>query len=155
MGITVRPIGRIQGGTVRLHKRWTKALDGIEGFSHLIVLFWLHEAHRPSLKIHPKGVKQIPKIGYLATRTPHRANPIGVTVVRLFKRRGSILFVEGLDAWDGTPVLDVKPYTKKDSIRRLRMPGWVSLLDKAETDPLRKYVSGNDSGLARRATTEI
>ena len=138
MSLTLRPIGRVRGGTIRLHKRWSKALDGIEGFSHLIVLFWLHEARRPELKIHPKGVKQIPKIGYLATRT-HRANPIGVTVVRLSKRRGPILWVEGLDAWDGTPVLDVKPYTKKDSIKKFRFPGWVHRLDRLETDPLRKY----------------
>lgn len=141
MAITLRPIGSVHGGTIRLHKRWTKALDGIEGFSHLIVLFWLHEAHGPDLKIHPKGVKQIPKIGYLATRTPHRVNPIGVTVVRFSKRRGPILWVEDLDAWDGTPILDIKPYTKKDSIRRIRIPGWVRLLDKAELDPLRRYAS--------------
>ena len=141
MSLILRPIGRVRGGAIRLHKRWTKALDGIEGFSHLIVLFWLHQAHKPDLKIHLKGVKRIPKIGYLATRTPHRANPIGVTVVRLSKRHGPILWVEGLDAWDGTPVLDVKPYTKKDSIRRLRMPGWVRLLDKTKLDPLRRYAT--------------
>lgn len=134
-----RPIGRVRGGTIRLHKRWTRALAGIGGFSHLIVLSWLREAHKPDLKIHPKGINQVPKIGYLATRTPHRANPIGVTVVRLSKRRGSILWVEGLDAWDGTPVLDVKPYTKKDSIKKIRFPGWVRRLDRLETDPLRRY----------------
>lgn len=135
MSITLHPIGRAGDGTIRLHKPWIKALDGIEGFSHLIVLFWLHEARTPDLKIHPKGVKRIPKIGYLATRTPHRANPIGATVVRLTKRRGAVLWVEGLDAWDGTPILDIKPY--------------------AETDPLRRYASGSDSRLARRTTTQI
>lgn len=136
-----RPIGRVRGEELRLHRRWSRALDGIQGFSHLLVVTWLSEARRPELKLHPKGDKRIPKLGCLATRTPHRPNPIGVTVVRLVRRRGSVLLVEGLDVWDGTPVLDLKPYTKRDAIRRFRMPGWVRLLDKAEKDPLRRYAS--------------
>ena len=133
------PIGRVQDGVIRVHSRWTRALDGIEGFSHLLVLFWLHKARPPKLRIHPRGDRRIPMLGFLATRTPHRANPIGATVVRLLKRRGNRLWVGGLDAWNGTPVLDIKPYTLKDSIRNPRLPGWVKRLDKAETDPLRKY----------------
>lgn len=137
--LAVRPIGRVRGGSILIHKRWLKALGGIEGFSHLIVVFWLGEARKPELKIHPKGIKQLPRIGYLATRTPHRFNPIGVTVARLLKRRGCELQVKGLDAWDGTPVLDIKPYTRKDAIKRFRIPGWVRRLDRLETDALRKY----------------
>jgi tRNA-Thr(GGU) m(6)t(6)A37 methyltransferase TsaA len=139
MALTLHPIGRVEGRTILVRKRWAQALAGIEGFSHLIVLFWLSQAHKPVMKIHPKGIRGIPRIGYLATRTPHRANPIGMTVVRLIRRRANRLWVEGLDAWDATPVLDLKPYTKKDAVRRFRMPAWVKLLDKAEVDPLRKY----------------
>jgi len=139
MTFSIRPIGRVRGGSIRLHKRWSKALDGIEGFSHIIVLFWLDQAHKPDLRLHPKGIKHLPKVGYLASRTPHRFNPIGVTVVPLRARRLNILQVEGLDAWEGTPVLDIKPYTKKDSIRKLHIPDWVKILDKLEKDPLRRY----------------
>lgn len=135
------PIGRVRGQRIELRKHWTKALNGIEGFSHVIVLFWLDKARKPEMKIHPKGIQQIPKIGYLATRTPHRANPIGMTVVKLAKRRGNVLWVEGLDAWDGTPILDIKPYTKREAIKNYRMPRWIKLLDQQETDPLRKYAS--------------
>jgi tRNA-Thr(GGU) m(6)t(6)A37 methyltransferase TsaA len=124
---------------IQIHRRWLKALKGIEGFSHLIVVFWLDRAHKPDMQIHPRGQKGIPWVGYLATRTPHRANPIGLTVVRLLNRKGTRLTVKGLDAWDGTPILDIKPYTRKDAVPRFRMPGWVRLLDRLETDPLRRY----------------
>lgn len=134
-------MGRVRGGKIELHKRWAKALDGIEGFSHIIVLFWLDRARKPDMKIHPKGIQQIPEIGYLATRTPHRANPIGMTVVKLVRRQGNVLRVKGLDAWDGTPILDIKPYTKREAIKNYRMPQWVKLLDQQETDPLRKYAT--------------
>jgi tRNA (adenine37-N6)-methyltransferase len=137
--LRLTPIGLVRGGVIELQKRWTKGLRGIEGFSHIIVLFWLHQAHEPELLFHSHGDKRLPKIGFLATRTPHRPNPIGFTVVRLLRRRGRRLWVEGLDAWDSTPILDIKPYTKKDAIRRYRIPAWVHVLDKFETDPLRRY----------------
>lgn len=137
--LALSPIGRVQGGDILIHKRWLAALKGLEGFSHLFILFWLDRARPPDLTIHPKGIKSLPRIGCLATRTPYRPNPLGLTVVRLLKRRGNRLRVEGLDAWDKTPVLDIKPYTKKDFIPRFRMPAWVRLLDQAEKDPLRKY----------------
>jgi len=139
--LRLRPIGIVRGGRIQVLGRWAAALEGIAGFSHLIVVFWLHQARRPELRIHPKGIRKIPKVGLFATRTPHRPNPIGLTVVRLLKRRGRTLWVEGLDAWDGTPVLDLKPYTRKDFKTGYRMPGWVRLLDRVETDPLRRYAN--------------
>jgi tRNA-Thr(GGU) m(6)t(6)A37 methyltransferase TsaA len=137
--LMVRPIGQVRSGVIQLQKRWTKGLRGIEGFSHIIMLFWLHRARKPELLIHPRGNEYLPKIGFLATRTPHRPNPIGLTVVKLLRRRGRRLWVQGLDAWEGTPILDIKPYTKRDAIRHWRIPTWVRVLDKLETDPLRRY----------------
>lgn len=137
----IHPIGFVRGNEIVVHKKWSGALAGIEGFSHVIVVFWLDRARAPEMKIRPKGLAGVPKVGYLATRTPHRANPIGVSVVRLLARRGARMKVEGLDAWDGTPVLDLKPYTRRDSIRNFKVPSWVRKWDKKETDPLRKYGS--------------
>lgn len=138
--LLLRPIGRVRGADIVLHQRWARALDGLEGFSHLVVLFWLDRARPPArLRIHPRGLADLPEVGLLATRTPHRPNPIGMTVVRLLSRRGAVLRVEGLDAWEGTPVLDLKPYTRKDAVGKSRMPGWVRALDRAEKDPLRRY----------------
>lgn len=146
--LVLQPIGRVRGNTIQVHKRWATGLQGIEDFSHIIIVFWLHQARRPELRIHPKGFKELPRLGFLATRTPHRPNPVGVTVVRLMKRRGLRLWVEGLDAWEGTPILDIKPYTNKDSVKQFRFPAWVHQLDRLETDPLRKY--GNQQQDAER-----
>ena len=139
MRSSLKAIGVVRGGAIVINKRWVKGLAGIGGFSHLLVLGWLHQAHAPQMRIHPKGILTLPKIGFLATRTPHRPNPIGLTVVRLLKRTGRVLRVKGLDAWDGTPILDIKPYTPRDAVRHYRIPRWVRQLDALETDPLRRY----------------
>jgi len=124
-----------------VNSRWSKGLTGIEGFSHILAFFWLHQAHKTDLQISPKSRLKFPTIGFLATRTAHRPNPIGLTVLKLVRRKGHVLWVKGLDVWDGTPVLDLKPYTKRETVKGYRIPSWVKKLDALETDPLRKYGS--------------
>jgi tRNA-Thr(GGU) m(6)t(6)A37 methyltransferase TsaA len=107
----------------------TDALDGLEGFSHIIVIWWMHRAvsDKAPLKIHPKGNRRLPLVGRLVTRTPNRPNLIGKATVRLLQRRGNILKVEGLDAFDGTPVIDIKPYIPGyDSAAGARVPQWIT-----------------------------
>lgn len=96
---------------ILIDENLVEALDGIENYSHIIVLYWLHRRDRNNLplKIHPRGKMDSPKRGIFATRTPDRPNPIGKTTVRLLRREGNILTVQGLDALDGSPVLDIKP----------------------------------------------
>lgn len=105
------------------------ALEGLEGFSHIIVLFWLHrvpEEDRRLTHIHPLGDPRYPLQGVFATRTQNRPNPIGVAVVPLLGRRGSRVRVRGLDAIDSTPVLDLKPYVPYyDSVADAQIPAWV------------------------------
>jgi tRNA-Thr(GGU) m(6)t(6)A37 methyltransferase TsaA len=104
-----------------------KALEGVEGFSHLFVLFYLNQTptdKRQSLKIHPKGRDDLPLIGIFGTRTMFRPNPIGLTLVELLKIDGNVLTVRGLDAFDGTPVLDIKPYVPLGIPENARIPGW-------------------------------
>jgi len=95
-------------------------LDGVENFSHLWVLFWMHRLppeRRDLVKVHPMGRNDLPLAGIFATRSPARPNPMGLTVVRLLERKGNILRVEGLDAIDGSPILDIKPYLpRRDAI---------------------------------------
>ncbi len=105
------------------------ALDGIEGFSHLIIIYWMHKLppnqHPPS-KVHPKGNQSLPLTGVFATRSPTRPNPIGMTVVKLLGHRENILEVVGLDAVNNTPVLDIKPYIPShDSISEATTPEWL------------------------------
>jgi tRNA-Thr(GGU) m(6)t(6)A37 methyltransferase TsaA len=88
-------------------------LDGIEDFSHLLVLYWAHRVPskgRSLLKAHPMGRKDLPLVGIFSTCSPARPNTICATVVRLMKRQESTLTVEGLDALDGSPIVDIKPY---------------------------------------------
>jgi len=127
MRIKVWPVGTVENGITQNHKfdaegtvsriilapRYGRALDGIESFSHIVVLFWLHKIkskEREVVKVHPRRDISIPLTGVFATRSPVRPNPIGMTVVRLIKKEGKILTVKGLDAIDGTPVLDIKPH---------------------------------------------
>jgi tRNA-Thr(GGU) m(6)t(6)A37 methyltransferase TsaA len=111
----------------------TPALKGITGFSHVFVLFWLHQItlkQRETMKVHPRGRKDMPLLGVLATRTNLRPNPIGLTLCELVKVESNVLTVRGLDAYDGTPVLDVKPYDTWDCAPNARMPDWWLKLDR-------------------------
>jgi len=113
---------------------WAEALDGIEEFSHIVVLFWLDRiVGEPTLRIHPKGRADTPLVGLFSTRTPRRPNPIGLATVRLLERRGNLLRVEGLDALDGSPVLDLKPYLARDDlVEGATMPDWVTYIRQRE-----------------------
>jgi tRNA-Thr(GGU) m(6)t(6)A37 methyltransferase TsaA len=92
-----------------LNDELVQALEGITGFSHLFVIFWMSqipEDKRMMLKVHPRGRMDLPLLGVFATRTNLRPNPIGLTLVELLKVEGNILTVRGLDAFNGTPIFD-------------------------------------------------
>ena len=114
---------------IRVNRKWVRALKGLEDFSHIIVLFYLSRSKGISIRVHPKGRKDLPLVGMFATRSPHRPNPIAMTICRLLKRRGSRLTVKGLDAINGTPVIDIKPYIPdNDLVKRARVPSWIKKL---------------------------
>ena len=111
----------------------TEALEGVEEFSHLFVLFWLHkmsDEDRKVMKVHPRGRVDMPLLGSFATRTPCRPNPIGLTRVKLLKIEDNIVTVQGLDGYDGTPVLDIKPFDSWDTTEDFKVPEWWKKLDK-------------------------
>lgn len=92
-----------------------RVLDGIDGYSHLMVLYWGHkvpEKSRLLTRVHPMGRKDIPLTGIFSTCSPARPNPVLLTVVRLLGREDNILKVGELDAVDGSPVIDIKPYVR-------------------------------------------
>jgi len=102
-----------------------EALDGIDGFSHIFVLYYLDKTLYPKpLKVHPRGRMDLPLLGVFATRTNLRPNPVGLTLVELLKVEGNVLTIRGLDAFDGTPVLDVKPFDSWDMAENARVPEW-------------------------------
>ena len=111
---------------VNVDNEFSQALTGLEEYSHIIVIYWLHQADatRISLTVHPRGDKKLPLVGLFASRSPYRPNPVGQKVVRLLRRQENILWVEGLDAIDGTPVIDIKPYIPDyDSAADATTPG--------------------------------
>ncbi len=142
--LTLRPIGVIHNrmrqprrhgwelieSRIAIEPQLREALLGIEGFSHIIVLTWLHLAAaepRELLSLPPAGDPRGSRIGVLALRVPGRPNPIGCTVAELLAVEGCDLRVRGLDAIDGTPVLDLKPYLPHyDSVPEAQLPAWAS-----------------------------
>ncbi|MFC2009616.1 tRNA (N6-threonylcarbamoyladenosine(37)-N6)-methyltransferase TrmO [Chloroflexota bacterium] len=108
-----------------------EAIEGLEQFSHIIVVFWMHKdpsEKRVPTKVHPRGRYDLPLVGLFSTRSPHRPNSIGISAVRLLERKGNVLKVEGLDAIDGTPIIDIKPYLPGDCVPDTAFPQWVAKL---------------------------
>jgi tRNA-Thr(GGU) m(6)t(6)A37 methyltransferase TsaA len=145
MEIDLRPIGRVHSpfkqktdirqedywspegfdpirGELEIYPEYASGLDCTEGFSHLIVLFAFHRSEQGKLTALPPFETE--EKGVFATRSPNRPNPLGLTVLRLLARRDNILEVAGMDMIEGTPILDIKPYTPRDRKPDARF-GWL------------------------------
>lgn len=149
-GINIKPIGVIHvdlsdeevrarwpdgvEGTIEVYEEYAAGLDGIDGFSHIIVVAYMHkvpEEGRRVLKVRPKRLRllgldadKFPEVGVFCTDSPHRPNPIAISIVELISRSGRFLKVRNLDLFDGTPVLDIKPYTPSRRVEEIRLPEW-------------------------------
>jgi tRNA-Thr(GGU) m(6)t(6)A37 methyltransferase TsaA len=93
-----------------LDEKCIGALDGLNRYKYLLVIYHLHRSQDYRERVHPMGDRSIPERGVLATRSPCRPNPIGITVVEMLSVKGNTIRVIGLDALNGTPILDIKPY---------------------------------------------
>jgi len=114
-----------------IEERFMDALEGIEGFSHIMVIFWTGCRVEEPLLVHPAGQVDMPKKGVFATRSPARPNPLAVTTVEILWREGRELIVKGLDAIDGTPVIDIKPHLPSyDAPVNPRLSDWMQELEK-------------------------
>ena len=138
--ITIEPIGlvhtdvaerdvprrrRSMVSEVEIFEPYAAGLEGIEDYSHLYVLFWMHQVDRSTFRslVQPHGGDGS-AAGLFATRSPRRPNPVGLAVVELLERNGPRLTVRRLDAFDGTPVIDIKPYDPYDVFEDVRVPEW-------------------------------
>lgn len=115
---------------INLDPQYAPGLQGLEGFSHLLVVFFLDRAQgfdpTKQLLRRPRGMDDLQEVGVFAQRTKFRPNPIGITAVKLLGIEGNVVRVRGLDALDGTPVLDLKPYMPPfDRVDDVTMPPWV------------------------------
>ena len=139
--ITLKPIGIVRSELKKREHRdvkntvaeiiiepsLTEALDNLDEFSHIIVIYYMHQSHKPApMKVHPKYRTEPTPVGVFASRSPDRPNPLGKTTVKLLERHKNVLKVQGLDAIDGTPVIDIKPYIPGlDSVKNARAPQWM------------------------------
>lgn len=137
IGIVKCPVTEMSQGNwaaieseIHLEPQLAAGLRGLEGFSHVVVVFYLHQAigFDPARQLlrRPRGMETMHEVGVFAQRTKYRPNPIGVSSVELKSIKDNVLVVRGLDALDGTPVLDLKPYMPIfDRIADARTPDWV------------------------------
>ncbi len=141
--ITIKPIGKAKNTAKKpaltgwknliteivLDKRYAKGLDGVEDYSHVIIVYWMRQEKECHLKHHPQGRADVPYGGIFACRCPQRPNRIAISTVKLLSRKSNSIKVKGLDILDGTPILDIKPYTPHyDQVSKARVPAWVNRL---------------------------
>lgn len=118
-----------QEAKIRIFPEFCAGLKGIKDFSHLIILYWAHlrdgEKERRTLLVFPRRHAVNIETGVFACRSPSRPNPIGLCVVELVKNKKCTLTVKGLDAFEGSPIIDIKPYIPRDdSIQNAHVPEW-------------------------------
>lgn len=131
---TVKFIGiveKVEGdeAKIKVFEEFCEGLRGLEGYSHLIILYWIHlrdtEEHRKMLLVYPRRHAVDVSTGVFACRSPSRPNPIGLCVVELVSRENCTLTVRGIDALEGSPIIDIKPYIPRlDSVPNARTPEW-------------------------------
>lgn len=136
-GTPIQPTAALDvEGSVEVFPEYVDGLKDLEGFSHIILLCYMHMAGRPKLHVRPFMDDELH--GVFAVRAPARPNSIGLSTVRLDRIEGNMLYVRDLDIVDGTPLLDIKPYVPKFDHREVTRTGWleknVKKLDDVKDD---------------------
>ncbi|OGS55581.1 MAG: tRNA (N6-threonylcarbamoyladenosine(37)-N6)-methyltransferase TrmO [Euryarchaeota archaeon RBG_19FT_COMBO_56_21] len=123
MPLKLKAIGRVRNGVKETPEDWSKVrsrividpkyvegLQNLDHFKHVWVIFGFNRLRETQLKVHPRHDPSKPLVGVFASRSPTRPNKLGLTLVRLASVRGTVLVVKDLDAYDGSPVYDIKPF---------------------------------------------
>ena len=129
------PVGKVKrqrGSTeLRIFDRYRDALKGLDSFSHAIVLYWFDRNDTPEkrniLQVHPRGNKKNPLTGVFACRAPVRPNLIALSLCKILAIKGEVLSIDKIDALDGSPILDIKPYIPSIDCetKGIRIPDWL------------------------------
>ncbi|AFL66527.1 tRNA (N6-threonylcarbamoyladenosine(37)-N6)-methyltransferase TrmO [Desulfurococcus amylolyticus] len=127
-------------GCIEVLPEYAEGLKGLEGFSHIIIVAYLHKVPgeaRDTLIVKPRRLlrlgfklEELPELGVFATDSPHRPNPLALTIVEVEKIEENRIYVRGLDLFDGTPVLDIKPYDKSRVLQDFKVPEWLRVLEE-------------------------
>lgn len=129
-------------GRVEVYPAYAEGLEYIETFSRLILLYALHAAGEPLLTVRP-FLDDTPR-GVFATRHPRRPNRIGLSVVRLVRRAGTVLHVEDVDTLDATPLIDIKPYVPRFDAPPDAGEGWIGAVDPEQARRRGRRQGGQD-----------
>ncbi len=142
--INLKPIGVVKNGVkeprfgnfadevseIIVDEKFTEALNGIDDYSHVIVVYWMDKVKKSVITHRPQGNPNVPIVGIFSCRCPERPNPIAITTVKLIAHEGNKIKVKGLDILDGTPIIDIKPYWPQyDKVENAKIPSWVNKLD--------------------------
>ena len=130
---SVFPIGVVQRSSgetfIDVMDAYGEALMGLEGFSHMVVLWWFHQNDTPerrrTLKVHPRNNQKNPLTGVFATRSPLRPNPVALSTCKILRIERHRIFIDRIDAFEGTPVIDIKPcISDPDFAADIKIPDW-------------------------------
>jgi len=123
-GMPIQPAGAVDvKGTVEVFEDFRSGLKDLDGFSHIILLYYFHQSQ--SFNLHVVPFLDSESRGLFATRAPRRPNPIGLSVVQLDKIENGVLYIRNVDILDGTPLLDIKPYVPEFDVRMEARIGWL------------------------------
>jgi len=119
-----------EGVRIEIEEKYHDAMSGLEGFSHIVVLYWFHENDTPEnrsvLQVHPRKNPNNPLTGVFATHSPKRPNLIGLSICKIQSIVGTTIYVDRIDALDGSPVIDIKCYIPSSRPDLgIRLPDWV------------------------------
>lgn len=127
-------------GSIEVYPSFREGVTALEGFSHIIVVAFLNRVNREQRKVlrvrfrrlRRLGVSlaELPEVGVFCSDSPHRPNPIAISIVELVRRAARFLHVTGLDLFNGTPVLDLKPYTPDRAVQAIKLPEWYRELER-------------------------
>ncbi|ABC78420.1 tRNA (N6-threonylcarbamoyladenosine(37)-N6)-methyltransferase TrmO [Syntrophus aciditrophicus] len=123
-------------GQAEIFPEFAEGLRDLEGFSHLYLIYHLHRVEPSQMLVKPFLQNAIR--GIFATRAPCRPNAIGLSILELLHREGNVLYLDGMDILDGTPLLDIKPYTAKFDFVKTTRNGWQDEVDEKEARKLGK-----------------
>jgi tRNA-Thr(GGU) m(6)t(6)A37 methyltransferase TsaA len=136
-----QPIDKDKGVfKIVLDKKYIKALKELESFTYIYVIYYLNKVQRSNkLTLSPPWANNV-EIGVFASRSPNRPNPIGLSVVKIIKIVGNNIFISSIDAFDKTPLLDIKPYINKLDAKSDANFGWINEMD--DENHLEQHIKG-------------
>lgn len=136
--VPIQSVDSDKRGTIELYPEYQEALKSLDGFSHIILLYWFHKAKAPKMVVKP--YLDTEEHGLFSTRAPSRPNPIGISIVRLLSVEANHLEIEGVDMLDETPLLDIKPFVSEFDNRINTTSGW---LDKSSLAKRHSHLADN------------